>query len=200
MKKLKIAVTGGIASGKSLVCKVFSDAGYQVIKADEIAKAVMKTDPTVRQQIISAFGKESYIDDELNRQYLAEKIFPSIENVDKINSIVHPPTVKKVIELMNEALETKNLVFHEAALIYEANIEDLFDYVLLVQCDDKLKVERAVKRSGLTEEQVLQRMQNQILDSEKAGHADFVINNDKSIEELKEKTQFFLSLFESLSK
>ncbi len=200
MRKLKIAVTGGIASGKSIVCQFFSDAGYPVIKADETAKSIMQSDPIVRKKIISAFGQQSYSAEGLNKHYLAEKIFPDPDSVNLINSIVHPPTVNKVQLLMNEALKSKNIVFHEAALIYEANIEELFDFVLLVRCKDELKIERAMQRSGLTEEQVKQRMQNQIPDSEKAGLADFVLENNTSIEDLKKKAKFFLSIFESMVK
>jgi len=129
---MKIGITGGIGSGKSYISKIIEEAGYKVLNADDIAKQIMIEDESVRELIISTFGYDSYKDKELNRAYVASKAFSSVENLLLLNSIVHPPMVHKINELMNDELENSKMVFVEAALIYEAEVDEILDHVLLV--------------------------------------------------------------------
>ena len=112
---MKIGITGGIGSGKSNVSKIIEEAGYTVLNADDIAKQIMVEDESVRELIISTFGDESYREKELNRSHIASKAFSSVESVNKLNSIVHPPMVYMINELMEEELENSKIVFVEAA-------------------------------------------------------------------------------------
>ncbi|KAB2846031.1 MAG: dephospho-CoA kinase [Melioribacteraceae bacterium] len=195
---MKIALTGGIGSGKSLVSDIIIELGYNVINADKLAKEILLTDETVKSKIIKEFGKDSYTPEGINTKYIAEKVFINPMNVKKINSFVHPPTIKKIEVLAAEILKTKKMVFVESALVYEANLEDLFDYVLLVTAEDELRIKRVMERDKVSEEEVKVRMQNQITEKEKRALADFVIENNSTITDLKNKVKFFTSIFESI--
>ncbi len=198
--KLKIGITGGIGSGKSTVAKIIRDSGYLVLDADSIAKEIMSTDESVKREIKSEFGEESYKGNELNKDYLASSVFTSVESIIKINSIIHPPTIKKIDELMNKELQKKDLAFVEAALIFESEMDEMLDYVLLVTASEKVRIDRIVKRDSFTEQQVIERMKFQMPENEKESLADFVLKNESNLEELESKTKFFLMLFESMTK
>lgn len=196
---MKIAITGGIGSGKSLVSEYVVKLGYDVISADKIAKEILMSDDSVKSKIIKSFGNESYNENGLDTKYIAEKVFSDPANVKKINSFVHPPTIKKIESESAEILKSKKIVFIESALVYEANLENLFDYVLLVTADDNLRIERVMKRDNVEKEDVEMRMENQLSEKEKRGLADFVIDNNSTIKDLESKVKFFLNLFESMS-
>ncbi|MBU2492981.1 MAG: dephospho-CoA kinase [Bacteroidetes bacterium] len=196
---MKIAITGGIGSGKSLVSEYVVKLGYDVISADKIAKEILMSDDSVKSKIIKTFGNESYNENGLDTKYIAEKVFSDPANVKKINSFVHPPTIKKIESESAEILKSKKIVFIESALVYEANLENLFDYVLLVTADDNLRIERVMKRDNVEKEDVEMRMENQLSEKEKRGFADFVIDNNSTVKDLESKVKFFLNLFESMS-
>lgn len=198
--KIKIGITGGIGSGKSAAAKIIRDSGYLVLDADSIAKEIMSSDESVKREIISTFGDESFIYDKPNRDFLASSVFTSVDNVRKINSIIHPPTIKKIYELLNKELERKDLAFVEAALIFESEMDEMLDYVLLVTASEKVRIDRIVKRDSYTEQQVMERMKFQMPETEKENLADFILKNESTIEDLETKTKFFLILFESMTK
>ncbi len=194
MKKIKIAITGNIGSGKSSVAEIIEGMGYEVIKADDVSKDLYITNEKVKKRIIENFGNESYIDGKLNRSYLAEKVFSSEENIKKINEILHPPTISKINWLMKKALEKKDLVFTEAALIYEAEMDANYDYVLVVAADDEIRKGRIIKRDNTDETSFWGRDSKQIPQKEKIQLASFVIENNSSLDHLKNKTKFVINL------
>lgn len=196
-KKLKVAVTGGIGSGKSLFCKILNKMGYPVLYADDISKEILANDKQVREQVISAFGKESYPGGLPNKKYLAEKVFSDPENLITLNSILHPIVISKQKELIKKEFRSSDIVFLEAALIYEADIEEEFDYVVLITADDHIKLERKVKL-GMTEEEFMKRLDNQIPDKEKMNRADFVFINNGSEKELESKANLLITILKSL--
>lgn len=192
-KKYKIAVTGGMGGGKTLFCNFISEKGFKVISADELSKEILITDKAVKNKIINAFGEESYYEGNLNREFLAEKVFSSPSNVKKINAIVHPAVIEGVDKLMKEELKSKCAVFVEAALIYEANMQDLFDYVVLVTADEEIRKSRLQQR-GIDADEYERRKLNQIPDEKKSKKADFVFYNNGTEEELKSKANFLLKI------
>lgn len=198
LKKLKIGVTGGLASGKSTVCKIFESGGYPVIYADDVAKELLQSDKSIKEKIIAEFGKESFQNDLPNRKFLAEKVFSDPQKLRKINSIIHPPTMKKIESMMNDFLKENNIVFVESAIIFEAELENYFDNVLLVASPDDKKIERVVESGRMTKKDAEKRLANQLPDSEKKELADFVIQNNKSLVELKINAEFFLKIFERM--
>ena len=199
MKKIKVAITGGIGSGKSSVSDYLEKKGHSVLRADLIAKELMAQDAQIKKKLIEEFGEESYSNDKLNTKYLAANAFSNEENVQKINSIVHPPVMEKIDQLAKEIFKNQDIVFIETALVYEANLEDFFDYVLLVLADEKTRIERIINREKVTEEQVRARMQYQIPDEEKKDDADFVLDNNTTLQELENRVEFLLILIRQLT-
>lgn len=200
MKKLKIAVTGGIGTGKSLFCKLLEERDFVVIKADDLAKTLLADDEEIKEKIIKTFGQEAYSEDgKPDVKYLAEKVFIDPEKVKKINNIIHPATIKKIESLMDETLKDKDLVFVESALIYEAGMEDLFDYIIAVTAEDDIRFKRIMERDNISKEEIERRMQHQLSEKYKKDSADFSIDNNGSVEELNGKTDFLLNLIKAVS-
>ncbi len=198
IRKIKVGITGAIGSGKSEFSKILENNGFNVINVDNVSKDILSTDKEIQKQIIKTFGKDSFINGQINKNYLAEKVFSNPENVVKINSIVHPKVIVKVNDLITEYLKRNNIAFAEAALIYEADMEDMFDYVVLVTSDENLRLKRKVKISKMSEDDFKKRNDNQIKDEEKKKRADFVFENNGSIEDLKNKTEFFIKILNGL--
>ena len=196
--KLKIAITGGIGSGKSAFSKFILKENYPVINIDVVSKEILLSDKEVRSKVKKEFGKESFINEEINKNFLAEKIFSNPQNVIKINSIVHPKVIGKVNILISEKLEDSDIVFAEAALIYEAEMDKYFDYVVLITAEDKLRLDRKVQFDNFSKEQFLKRDENQIPDIEKKKRADFVFENNGSLDDLKLKADLLLKMLKGL--
>jgi dephospho-CoA kinase len=187
LKHLKIAVTGGIGSGKSLFCSYLAEAGYPVLNADTIAKELLQYNKTLRSKIIKAFGEQSYAGGVLNKEFLAAAVFSNPANVKKINQIVHPVVIARSSVLLEELLARHLLVFYESALIFEADMAHLFDRVVLLSADENIRVERIIVRDRTTSGKVKKRVSNQLTDEEKKLRADVVIVNDGTREALREK-------------
>jgi dephospho-CoA kinase len=193
VKKIKIGITGGIGSGKSAFSSAIKEKGFPVILADEIAKEILATDPLTKELIIKEFGPEAFPGDKLDTQFLADKVFPDPGNVEILNAIIHPPTIKKLRSLMKSELLKQNIVFVEAALIYESELEDMFDFIILITADDEIKKKRKIAQ-GMSESDFMMRLQNQIKDEEKAKLADFIFVNNGEKKDLYNKADLLLKL------
>ncbi len=198
MNKLVIGITGGIGSGKSTVSKLFEEHGCIVLKADPIAKQVMVEEDSIISEITNIFGSESYIDGKLNTKYLASKVFSDPDQIKILNSIVHPIAIKKIEQLITQNLISNNIVIVESALIFESDMENLFDYILLLTAPEDTRIKRVIERDHESAHEIKSRIMNQLDDKEKIDKSDFVLQNNGSIEELKNKALFFLNLFKSL--
>ena len=196
-KKLKVVITGGIGSGKSSVSKIIESFGFPVIKADDLAKELMLKDESVKKKIIKTFGKESFTEKGINTKYLAENVFNSKDKVDKINSIIHPPTIKKIEEISKRLFEKHNLVFVESALVYEAKIQKLFDYVILIYAEEEIRIARKLEKNGMNRADIEKRMSFQIPDEKKTNRAHFVIDNNTTLAELESRTKFVIELLKT---
>ncbi len=197
--KLKVAVTGGIGAGKSAFCGQLEKSGYPVVKVDDVSKDILSSDPDVKKEIIKTFGINSFKDDMPDKKFLAEVVFSDPSNVMKINAILHPIVIKRTNELISELQKKNDIVFAEAALIYEADMEDLFDYVVLVTADEDIRMKRKMSGDDYTEEQFRNRDENQIRDEEKRKRADFVFVNNGSLDELVIKTGLLINILKGLS-
>lgn len=175
---LKIGITGGIGSGKSVVSKIIESIGYPVFNSDLEAKNIINSNERVRNELIQIFGPSIYTSTGLNRQLLAQKIFSDPALRDKVNEIVHP-RVREAFEkfCLNS---TKNLVFNEAAILIETGSYKQFDKLIVVTAPKEVRIDRVVKRDHVTKEDVLARMSNQWDDEKKVQFADVIINNDGS--------------------
>jgi len=175
---IKVAVTGGIGSGKSVVCEIFEKLGIPVFYADQSAKELMNSDNNIKEKLITYFGTEIFNEDErLNREKFAEIIFNNKTSLKKANEIVHPVVKKKFEEwvLKQNAL----FVIEETALVFESGQVHLFDKIILVTAPLEMRIERIMKRDNATRSKVLERLNNQFNDEIKIENSDFVITNDE---------------------
>ena len=198
-KKIKVAVTGNIGSGKSSFCNFLSEKGYPVINADAVSKNILSEDGEIKKKVIKEFGKESFVNNEINKKFLAEKVFSDPVKVLKINSILHPKVKNKIESLANEYFMKYDIVFTEAALIYEADMESMFDYVVLITADYKIRKKRTTENAKLSEKDFDKRNDNQIKDEEKKKRADFVFENNLGINELRQKAGLLISILNGLN-
>ena len=198
-KKIKVAVTGNIGSGKSSFCNFLSEKGYPVINADAVSKNILSEDGEIKKKVIKEFGEESFVNNEINKKFLAEKVFSDPVKVLKINSILHPKVKNKIESLANEYFIKYDIVFTEAALIYEADMESMFDYVVLITADYKIRKKRTTENAKLSEKDFDKRNDNQIKDEEKKKRADFVFENNLGINELRQKAGLLIGILNGLN-
>ena len=186
-----LGLTGGIASGKSTVSKIFSRMGVKIIDADEISRMVAD-DAEVLQELAGEFGEEIIIDGRLDRKKLREIVFESEENVGRINSIMHPKIISS-LEAEIDKNRSEKLLILDIPLLYEAKLDYLCEKVLLVFVDEETQVERVIKRDGCSKKQAENIIEKQMPLSQKKELADYYIDNSGSFEELENMVQEFYS-------
>jgi len=198
---LNIGITGGIGSGKSLVCRIFSVLGISVYDADQEAKALMNTHPDLIGALKNAFGDQVYdAEGQLNRAYLAAEVFGDQQKLNRLNSIVHPIVIQAGVEWMNAQAGPYSV--KEAALLFESGSHQANDYNILVFAPTEERIRRVMARDRVSKEQVLARMEKQMPEEEKMNLADFVIYNDGTqalIPQVLELHSRFLDLYEEKS-
>ena len=174
-----IAITGGIGSGKSVVSRIVQVMGYEVYDCDSRARALMINDELVRQQLVEAFGKKTYLDDgSLNRQHLSKVAFGDEKALAQLNGIVHPATAHDMIRWKTVQQERGALVaFCETALLRTSGLDRVVDTVWHVTAPKPVRISRVMTRSGLTAQQVKDRMAAQALE-ENVAAGEQVIDND----------------------
>lgn len=183
---IKIAVTGGIASGKSLVCQFLREQGAIFVSADEISHQLLKSN---KKKIVELLGVEVVVDRELDRGKIAEIVFNDVTALKKLEAIIHPQVIEKIEELYQESDGHAFVV--EAPLLFEIDFNSWFDYTIAV-ISSKSQCLKRLNEKGLTSSQYEKR-QSRLLDRELVAKlADFTIVNDGTKEELKTKTQHTL--------
>lgn len=194
-----VGLTGAIGSGKSTVADIFEQCGIPVLRADDIAKELMASDRGMIEAIREEFGDDAYTDGALNRSYLASAIFGDPERLKRMNAIVHPRTISEQgVRARKLVDEGRRVVACEAALIFESGGEGRFDYIVVVDADRELRLERAAARNGGTADDVARRDAAQIPAEQKVEMADFVIKNNGTLEELERNSRFIATLLQSL--
>jgi dephospho-CoA kinase len=180
-KALRIGVTGGIGSGKSLVCKIFQHLGAPVYDADSRAKIIMVNDAVLIQQIKDQFGDQSYLPNgTLNRDYLSKTVFNSPERLERLNQLVHP-RVAADSENWFERNKGVPYVVKEAALLFEAGSYKQLDKMIVVTAPEELRIKRVLARDkSRSEDEVRKIIRNQMPEKEKMERADFIIHNDET--------------------
>jgi dephospho-CoA kinase len=174
---LKIGLTGGIGSGKSTVAKIFETLGIPVFNADAAAKEIMNNNVDLKLALEQEFGKLVYKNNVLDNKYLANIVFNDNYKLQKLNALVHPPTIKAGLDW--EAKQTANYIIKEAALMFEAGSAFGLDYIIGIFSPKHLRISRLIKRDVTTKELVEIRMKNQIDDDIKMKLCDFVIINNE---------------------
>lgn len=183
----KIGITGGIASGKSLVCSFLRELGIPVVSADDIVKELQK-DEYYLSEIRKLFGDEVFIGRELNRKKLAEIIFSNEAKRELLNKLLHPPVLEEIKKRI-EKLKDYRIIAIEVPLLFEVGIEDWFDEIWVVYIPIDLQIKRIMERDKLTKEEALLRIRSQIPLEEKVKKAHFVIFNDGDEENTKEQVK-----------
>lgn len=173
---LKVGLTGGIGSGKSMVSKIIEAMGYSVFNSDEQAKELSDSHPKIREALIKLFGDEVYIESSLNRPFLASKIFNDKSLLQKVNEIIHP-RVRLAFQNFSKK-NNKELVFNEAAILIETGAHENFDKMILVTAPEEVRINRVMNRDKCSRDEVLQRLSKQWTDDKKKDFADIIINND----------------------
>jgi len=173
---IKMGITGGIGSGKSTVCSLFQVLGIPVYNADNEAKNLMVNDIALKNNIINLMGPETYINGELNREFIASKVFKDTDLLKKLNDIVHP-AVKKDFIAWSESQKAPYVIY-EAALMIESGSYKLMDKIIVVAAPMKLRIARVCLRDNASIEKVKDRINNQLTQKDMLKYADHVITND----------------------
>jgi dephospho-CoA kinase len=173
---LKVAITGGIGSGKSLVCQVFKTLGIPIFDADAVSNQLVEHDAALKTAIIELFGKEAYKNNIYNRKYIASIVFSQAEMLQALNALVHP----KAIEAAKQWFEKQQSPYaiKEAAILFESNSEKDIDIIIGVTAPEQVRIERVMQRTGYSKEEVIKRMQQQMPDEEKMAKCNYVIQNN----------------------
>ena len=185
-----VGVTGGIASGKTTVCRMFEAQGAKVVDADRIGRAVVEADFEILKGLRAAFGAGMLTPQgTLDRRKLGKLVFADPEARAKLERIVHPPLLLRLREEIRKALseDQDRPVLVDAALIVECGIANWFDVVVTVRTSEEKQIARLMRRNTLSRKEALDRIRSQLSDAEKAKAAAFVILNDGDMDQLRRR-------------
>lgn len=174
---IKLGITGGIGSGKSIVSRVLNAFNIPIYIADNEAKRLMVEDSFIRESLIDLLGSEVYLKNQLNKKRVADFLFDNPENALIINNIVHPQ-VKRDFLMWCNTNSMFPVVGIESAILFDAKFHNLIDYSILVYAPQKVRIERAIKRDNSTLELITKRIAAQSSDSEFMDLVDYLILND----------------------
>ena len=177
MATLHVGITGGIGSGKTVASRLFEVLGIPVYYADAEAKRLMQEDATLRAQLITAFGKEVYNEEGLNRSWLATQVFGNAGKLALLNSLVHPAVIAHGQQWSQQ--QTAPYTLKEAALIFESGSSAGLDVVIGVWAPQALRIKRVMHRDGISRQEVLARMHKQMDEGIKMKLCDYVLYNDE---------------------
>ena len=177
---MKIGITGGIGSGKSYVCRLLQQRGYEVYDCDSAAKRLIRTSPEIRQELTALIGPDAYLEESgkrkvegeyiLNKKAVAEFLLASEENAHAIDRIVHPAVFRDFLE--------SGMQWMESAIIFESGIYRLVDCVIVVTAPEEVRIQRVMRRDGISREKVLEWMGRQLPQDVVRENADYEIVND----------------------
>lgn len=177
-----IGLTGGIATGKSTVSKLFADKGITIVDADLIARDMVKPHSVALAKIVEKYGKKILLDDHsLNRSALREIVFSDSSAKDWLNNLLHPLIRQEILKQLNEA--TSVYVILDAPLLFENGLDKLCQQTVLVDISEQLQLERACLRDGVNVKQIKNIIKSQMSSLEKKQKADHVIDNSGSVKQ-----------------
>lgn len=188
--QVKIGITGGIGSGKTYICNLLRERGYEVYNCDDEAKRIMLEDAEIISQIKTLIGNDAYTPDgQLNKPVIANFIFSDKDNAAKVNSIVHPAVKKDFLRWA----EGKQVAIMESAILFESGFDNVVDTTVLIWADARNRLKRAMTRDHATREQIEARMAAQISDDEARRKADYIFrhnNYDETENEMRKLIQY----------
>ena len=173
---IKIGITGGIGSGKSVVAKLLAWMGIPVYQTDAEAKRLMLSDADIRRELTALVGSNAYNEKGLNKALLASYVFGNPEHTRQVNAIVHPKVRHDFRKWAGDS--GRMMVALESAILLEAGFRNEVDKVVMVYAPQEVRIARAIRRDSATREQIEKRIRSQMSDENKREAADFVIVND----------------------
>ena len=183
-----VGLTGGLASGKTTVAKIFQQCGADIIDADQIARKVVQPGRVAWRDIVAVFGKTILnFDKVLNREALAAQVFGHPQKLKILNRIVHPRVAREQIRI-TKAITKKHpnaVIIYDAALLIEANAHKRMDHVILVTANQDIQIKRACKRDGISKQEAIVRIRGQLPLPEKKQFADILIDGTLSLTRLR---------------
>ena len=177
-----IGLTGGVATGKSTVAKMFKQCGAIVIDADELARAVVRPGKPAWREIVRRFGSSVLNGDKtINRQALGQIVFQNPNKLRQLERIIHPRVAREQARLTRQAArkDPNAVVIYDVPLLFEAGIDKRVDKTVVVTADRETQIARLKKRNGLTRAEALRRIRSQIPLSLKRHRADYVLDGTK---------------------
>ncbi len=187
-----IGLTGGIASGKSIVAGMFKSLGAYIIDADQISRDVMLPESETYKKVVNTFGKEILkIDRSIDRRKLGDIVFGDQEKIARLNECTHPEIFKEINhEVENIRKEHPDaLIIIDVPLLIETKVQNIFDKIIVVYTEEAAQLRRLNERDGLSKTEANKRITSQIPLEEKVKHADFVIYNDKGLENTRKQVE-----------
>ena len=177
---VRVGLTGGIGSGKTLICKVFETLGIPVYYADLQAKKIMTTDPKINAKLTEYLGETVLKEGEPDREKIASIVFSNPNALNLLNSLIHP-LVRNDFDIWSRARHESAYVIQEAAILFETGASKLLDYTIAITAPEDLRIKRVMDRDHIDRKNVLARIRNQIDETERNSMADAVIVNDDTV-------------------
>lgn len=174
---IKVGITGGIGSGKSVVSRLLGIMGIPVYISDSESKRLTQTDSSIREGLIGVLGDCIYLNGQLNKSLLASYMFGNPEHVKQVNGIIHP-CVRNDFRAWIASQKEQHIVGLESAILVEAGFEAEVDVVIMVYAPQELRLRRAMFRDMVSEQEICRRIQSQMDDEEKRLYANYVVYND----------------------
>ena len=191
---IKLGLTGGIGSGKTTIAKKFIERGIPVLNTDLLARDLMESNETIMSSMIKTFGELSYIDNKLNRKYIADIVFNDSKQLDLLNKITHPIVRQEIIKWMDS--QTTNFCVVESAIMFNSDLYTIFDELICVAAYKKTRIERIIKRDNCSKEQALARMDKQISQEEMISKCRFTIVNESTLLTTDAQIRMILTMLE----
>jgi dephospho-CoA kinase len=199
---LIVALTGGIATGKSVVAEVLSEKGCFVQNADQIAHQLIAPESDIWSSLINYFGRGILKDDStIDRKKLGEIVYRNPEDREFLNHLTHPRVLEKVKQTVNQLEKTGSYEIYitEAALLVEAGYYNFYDRIILTHCVPEIQVQRLSQRDGISREKALEKIRAQMPDEEKFPYADYLIDTSGTLSETIEQAErVFLNLYQDV--
>ena len=174
---LKVGITGGIGSGKSLVSKILNSMNFPVFNSDSEAKKILTENKEIREELINLFGEEVYTNKDLNKPFLANIIFNNDVALQKVNSLIHPKVRQAFTDFAS--IQKAKIVFNEAAILFESDGHKQLDHVILISAPEELRITRVMNRDNITRAEVSARLSKQWTDDQKRKLTSLEIINDE---------------------
>ena len=189
---IKIGITGGIGSGKSVVASLLALSGIPVYIADEESKWLTNNSPVIREKLTALFGLEIYTNEGLNKKLLASHIFNNPEQLQQVNQIIHPEVNRHFSAWVER--QTSPLCAIESAILFESGFNRIVDTTLMVYAPMEIRIGRILERDSVSREEIIRRIESQLPDEVKKEKSDYVVFNDGKQALLPQITAFLTGL------